>query len=59
MHRFFVKHRPVLDEKDAIKIIVHKAKSVKKAYEHKQPYEECLKELSDMIDDFFEAKEVS
>lgn len=57
MDKFFAKYKAHLGEKHAIDTIIRKAKKVKKYYDENEDYEECLKELSEMIDDFFEAKE--
>ena len=56
MDSFFIKHKPKLGEKEAIDVIVHKAKKARKYYEKDEDYEQCLRELSMMIDDFFTAK---
>lgn len=56
MDSFFIKHKPKLGEKEAMDVIVHKAKKARKYFEKDEDYEQCLRELSAMIDDFFLAK---
>lgn len=50
---FFDKHKVALNEEHALELIADKAKEAKKYYEKGKDYEECLKELSAIIDDFF------
>lgn len=57
MHRFFEKYKANLGENHALDTIIHKAKKVKKYYDKGEDYDECLKELSVMIDDFFESRD--
>lgn len=53
MEHFFSKHKAKLGEKEALDVIINKAKKVKKYYEKGDDYDQCLRELSEMIDDFF------
>lgn len=56
METFFQKHKARLGEKEALDVIINKAEKVKKYYNKGDDYEQCLRELSEMIDDFFAAK---
>lgn len=58
MHKFFEKHSVTLDESHALDAIIEKAKKAKRYYSKGNDYDECLKELSEMIDDFFEYRTV-
>lgn len=53
---FFNKHKVSLNEEHALELVVEKAKEAKKYFEKGKDYEECLKELSLIIDDFFNYK---
>lgn len=57
MKKFFEKYEVDLDESDAINAMIHKLKQVKKKCDKNLEYDECLKELSEMIDDFFEYRD--
>lgn len=57
MQSFFDKHKVSLDEGHALDHIIHKATKAKKLYSKDKDYDYCLKELSEMIDDFFRARD--